>query len=155
MRIAPVVLAAALFTAGCGAQVPSPTVPPSPSPTPTALLLPLPAHVAGIPGPGDATALLAPQSRPGELEAGVARNFTLGHCGLISPIDFDGSLWDPIAGHDGSGGPLTDDQMGDLINATTTVVELIDPNTTVLRTPLGAVITLRRHDGARPYFLCD
>lgn len=78
----------------------------------------------------------------------------LGHCGLISPIDMDGSLWDPIGGHDGAGGPLTEDQLGELINATPVVVVLTDPNTAVLQTPLGAVITLTRHDGPRDYFLC-
>ena len=89
------------------------------------------------------------------MELGVARNFVLGHCGLMSPIDFDGALWDPIAGHDGNGGPLTEAQLGELINATPTVVELRDPDTVELRTPNGAVITLVRHDGPRAYFLCD
>ena len=119
------------------------------------MLRPLPANVAGIPAPGDATAMVESHSRPGELEVGVARNFPLGHCGLMSPIDIDGALWDPIAAHDGSGGPLTDDQLGELINATPTVVELTDANTAELRTPLGAVITLARHDGPRAYLLCD
>ena len=86
---------------------------------------------------------------------GVARDLTLGHCGLISPIDMDGSLWDPIGGHDGSGGGLTEDQQGELINASTVVVVLTDPDTAELRTPLGAVITLARHDGPRPYAMCD
>jgi len=108
-----------------------------------------------MPGPSDPTAEITPQTPPGELEVGIARDLTLGHCGLISPIDMDGSLWDPIGGHDGSGGGLTEDQLGELINATPVVVVLIDSDTAVLRTPLSAVITVARHDGPRPYGLCD
>ena len=150
------VLAAAtlLLSIACSAPPAVPSASPSASPSPAALR-PLPANVAGIPGPGDATATVAPHTPPGELAIGVARDFTIGHCGLISPIDIDGSLWDPIAGHDGNGGPLSDVQLGELINGTPTIVTLTAPNTAELRTPNGAVITLQRHDGPRAYFLCD
>ncbi|MGI8928562.1 MAG: hypothetical protein ACR2H0_03720 [Candidatus Limnocylindrales bacterium] len=151
MRFALVVVAVIVFASGCGTQVTPPTASPLPAPT----LRPLSANVAGIPGPADATAMVESHSRLGELELNVAKNFALGHCGLMSPIDIDGALWDPIAGHDGQGGPLTEGQLGELINATPTVVELTDPNSLELRTPLGAVITLERHQGARAYFLCD
>lgn len=152
MRVAVMVLAACLLVVGCGSEVPTPTASPSSPP----VLVPLPANISGIPGPADEfTATVGPHSPRGELEIGVARNFPLGHCGLASPIDVDGSIWDPISGHNGVGGPLTEDQMGELINSTPTVMELTDPNAADLRTPRGAVIKLARHDGPRPYFLCD
>jgi hypothetical protein len=137
--------------------VPSSSAATTPQPTPPLqpTLLPLSAEVAGIPDPGDPSVVLAPQSPAGELELGVERNLVLGHCGLISPIDMDGSLWDPIGGQDGNGGTLTEDQLGELISATPVVVVPTDPNTAELRTPLGALITLARHEGPRPYFLCD
>jgi len=153
MRLVLAIISTLVLGAGCAAPVPPPTAAPSPTATPT--MRSLPANVAGIPAPGDATATVESHSRSRELEIGVARNFQLGHCGLISPIDFDGSLWDPIGGHDGNGGPLTEAQMGELVNATPTVVELTDANAAQLLTPFGAVITLARHDGPRPYFLCD
>lgn len=96
-----------------------------------------------------------PQTPAGELSLGEARNYVLGHCGLLSPVDIDGSLWDAISGHNGSGRPLTGDQLGDLINGTPTVVTLVDPETIEMRTPYGAVVILTRHDGARRYWLCD
>jgi len=152
MRIArPLLIAVALVAVGCGADVPAPTA----SPTPTLALQPLPANLSGIPGPTDVTALLVPHTPRGELEVGVSRNFTLGHCGLMSPVDVDGSLWDPVGGHNGAGGPLNEQQSGELINETPAVVELTDPNTMVMRTAGGAVITLTRHDGPRNYYLCD
>ena len=89
------------------------------------------------------------------MEVGVARNFPLGHCGLATPMDIDGSLWDPVSGQGPNGGPLTDDHIGELINATPTAIVLIDQNTMQMTTPLGALITLTRHDGPRHYFLCD
>ncbi len=45
--------------------------------------------------PTEHTVTVAPSSAPGA-EIGVAYDFTMGHCGLRSPIDFDGSLWEPI-----------------------------------------------------------
>jgi hypothetical protein len=81
-------------------------------------------------------------------------NLPLGHCGLGSPIDFDGGLWDPIAGDNGFGGALTEQQLGELANSTTVVVTLLDPNRAVLVTPRGAVVTLQRHPGPRAYLLC-
>lgn len=86
---------------------------------------------------------------------GEPQSFEIGHCGLGSPIDFDGSLWDPTFGDDGSGGPLTNDQQGELINATQVELTIIDPVTALLVTPAGARVLLVRHDGARPYALCD
>lgn len=150
MRILLVVIAASAFAIGCSPDAPAPTA----SPAPQARLQPLPANL-GIPGPAEVTVQLTPHTPRGEMQVGIPRNLTLGHCGLISPVDADGSLWDPIGGHDGSGGPLNEQQGGDLINATATVVELTDLNSMEMRTAAGAVITLTRHDGPRAYLLCD
>ena len=35
------------------------------------------------------------------VRTGSGGEFALGHCGLVSPIDFDGSLWDPVGLIDG------------------------------------------------------
>jgi hypothetical protein len=86
---------------------------------------------------------------------GEEQNYTLGHCGLISSIDIDGSLWDPVAGDDGFGGPLTDAQLGELINSTPVVLVLLDPDAILFVTPLGARILMTRHDGPRDYAYCD
>lgn len=151
-RLTLTTVALAVFLAvGCGAE-PAPATEARPS-QPT--LLPLPENAGGIPRPGDLSVMVDPRSPSGELEVGVAQSYLLGHCGLVSPIDMDGSLWNPIGGHDGAGGSLTDEQLGELINATSAVVVLTDANTAQLRTPSGAVITLARHDGPRAYFLCD
>ena len=133
---------------------PLPSLTPQATATPAASLLPLPEGISGIPGANESGVELAPETPPDEMQIGVARDFLLGHCGLISPIDIDGSLWDPVGGHDGSGSPLTDDQLGDLINATSTIVVLTDEDTMEMQTEHGAVITLIRHDGPRRYLMC-
>ena len=141
----------ALAAAACGAN-PAPTAPSVPTATPGASLVPLPQGVSGIPAAENQfTAVVDPVSPPEELEVGVAVDYTLGHCGLGTPIDVDGSLWDPI----GSSDALTEPQAGELINGTPVVIVLISEDTMQLMTPLGAVVTLARHDGERRYSLCD
>jgi hypothetical protein len=132
-----------------------PTPSPTASPTVTPIVRPLPAGLSGIPRPGTPAAIIQPRTQRGGIEPGVAQPFELGHCGLVSPIDFDGSLWNPIAGEDGAGGPLTDEHEGELINATRVALTLIEPDVIRLETPRGAVLTLVRHSGARLYSLCD
>lgn len=39
----------------------------------------------------------------GSVEHGVAYRFALGHCGLLSTIQVDGSYWDEVDGRDRSG----------------------------------------------------
>jgi hypothetical protein len=152
MRIVLVGIAALLFVVGCGSDGPGPTITPSPAPQ----LRPLPPNVSGVPEPGNPnTAVIPPHSRPGELEVGVARNFTIGHCGLATPIDIHGSLWNPVAGQDAQGGPLTEDHIGELINSTPTAIVLTSQGVMEMRTPRGAIITLARHEGERRYYLCD
>ncbi|HYI23606.1 MAG TPA: hypothetical protein VEX62_13335 [Candidatus Limnocylindrales bacterium] len=133
----------------------SPTPIPSPTTNPDLPSLALPAGYSGIPGPGAPTATIEAHTPAGSVPVGEPQSFEIGHCGLGSPIDFDGSLWDPTFGDDGSGGPLTNDQQGELINATQVELTIIDPVTALLVTPAGARVLLVRHDGARPYALCD
>jgi hypothetical protein len=141
-----------VVTAGCsGTSQPRPT--PTASPSPRALL-PLDPGISGIPAESDHSVLLEPQSVAGTTPHGEPRDFQLQHCGLFSPIDIDGSLWDPIAGHNGMGGPLTEEQRTELVNSTPVTLTITAPDTIELVTPRGAVITLARHDGPRRYLLC-
>jgi hypothetical protein len=78
----------------------------------------------------------------------------LRHCGLASPVDVDGSLWDPKSGHDGHGGPLTDDQVADVINEGPADFTLVEEGIARLVTEHGAVITLWRREGSRRYSAC-
>jgi hypothetical protein len=152
-RVLIAIVLGAAVAAACGS--PRPTLDGTPTAPPPRAVLPLPADLAGIPGRGETSVEIGPQSPDGELELGVERDFILGHCGLISPIDIDGSLWDPVGGDNGLGDELNDLQRSELINSTSTVVVLIAPDRLEMLTPLGAVITLTRHDGPRSYFGCD
>jgi hypothetical protein len=99
--------------------------------------------------------VVEPSTPAGSLPIGEEQNYELGHCGLISSIDIDGSLWDPVAGDNGFGGPLADPQLGELINPTAVVLVLVDHDTILFVTPLGARILMTRHDGPRAYSYCD
>ncbi len=123
---------------------PTATVQASPTLVPPAALRPLPEGMSGMAQPGSPTAVREPETRRGTFPPGVARSFTLGHCGLLAPIDFDGSLWDPVAGDDGNGGPLSDEHRIELFNGTEVQLTLVEPNVARFTTPLGAVITLVR-----------
>jgi hypothetical protein len=141
-----------------GTPSPSPTMTTAPSPTlDTSLFHELPEIIAGLPlGGGTPTAEIAPESVRGLVpDPAVAHSFELGHCGLLGPIDFDGTLWVAQGGHNGVGGPLTDDQVGELINPTQVRLFLLDDRTALLVTPLNAFVLLSRHEGSREYALCD
>lgn len=72
---------------------------------------------------------------------------TLGHCGLNSPIDVDGSLWDPVG--------MIDQTHPDVINGAAATFNLTAPMVATLRTQGGAEVQLVRHTGARYYPGCD
>jgi hypothetical protein len=154
MRSAVALMLAAVALIGCASQQQGPTPLDEPFGTPPPVL-PLPANLTGIPTDEEFTANIAPHTPAGELNVGESGNFQLGHCGLMSPIDIDGSLWDPIGYHLPNGGQLTDVQEGELINSTPTVVRLAAADTLELLTPSGMTVVLNRHDGPRDYFLCD
>lgn len=72
--------------------------------------------------------------------------FTLGHCGIFSGIDADGSWWDPV-------GPVDMDS-GDAVNATAGILNLTDPTHGTFVAPSGFAIQLERRDGAKLLPMC-
>ena len=88
-----------------------------------------------------------------QIEQGLAYRFTLGHCGLLSPIDVDGSFWDPIEGVDPDGAPLDLESDGEMINATAGLIVVIE-NEARFRTESGSVIRLARHVGEKEFPGC-
>ena len=145
-----------LLAGGCAGQ-PAPSATPLPSPTiDVSLFRPLPGHLTGLPPGGGPSANIAPQTQRGlPIDPTRGHDFELPHCGLLSPIDFDGSLWDPLGGHDGRGGPLTDEQLSELVNGTRVRLFLLAPDTSLLVTPANGFVLLARHVGPREYGLCD
>jgi hypothetical protein len=133
----------------------SPYAPASTSPS----FLPLPADV--VPFPADLpTVSLAPESEVGmgdgaPLVIGTSIPLSLGHCGLFSPVDVDGSLWQPVGGLDATGGAIdTDEEIGELINATVGELTIVDEGSAVFRTSTGQLIAMERADGNVDYPLC-
>jgi hypothetical protein len=115
---------------------------------------PLPPDLVLAPGPQDPSASLTSNSAA-DAQPGVVEVFALEHCGLGSPFDFDGSLWDPVAGRDIDGRPIdSDEEIGELINPTEGEVLLLGSGQAQFRTPAGSIILLTRHVGAKSYFLC-
>lgn len=163
-------LVGAVLVGGCNAGPPMPLVSASPSPDATgagpgatesplatpdpAAFHPLPPDLRLVPGPQDPSASMTASSAA-DAEPGVVRDFTLGHCGLGSPFDFDGSLWNPIAGRDARGDPIESEaEIGELIDPTEGEVVLLGSGQVHFRTPLGSIILFARHVGAKTFFLC-
>lgn len=103
---------------------------------------------------GGEIAIWRARSAPASLDVGDSMYFKLLHCGLLSPIDVDGSLWDPRTAHDGSGGALSDEQSDELVNGTPGTFTLRAPDLAEFRTTLGAVVQLHRVE-ARAYRGCS
>jgi hypothetical protein len=78
--------------------------------------------------------------------AGQVANVSLGHCGLYSPIDFDGSFWDPIGSVDGDA--------PEAINSASGTIRLLGPQEAEFRAPSGFTVRLRRHPGAQVFQGC-
>jgi hypothetical protein len=169
MRAIVPLLLGIVLVASCEASPTLPQVSPSPgvtgsggvspsadatSPIDPSAFHPLPPDLSMVPGPRDPSASITARSRA-DVEPGVVVPFALEHCGLGSPFDFDGSLWDPVAGRDADGGPIdSSDEIGELINPTTGEVLLLGSGQVHFRTPGGSVVLLTRHVGAKTYFLC-
>jgi hypothetical protein len=114
---------------------------------------PLPEQIVTVP-PDIPTVSIEPVSEPG-LVVGTPYPFTLEHCGLLSPFDTDGSLWQPVGGRDAGGGAIdSDDEIGEFINATPGVLTLTGPDTAEFVTVTGQLIALQRAPGALDYPLC-
>jgi hypothetical protein len=81
----------------------------------------------------------------------------LGHCGLYSPIDLDGSLWQADGGVTPSGGPIAEDDdavIGELINATPGVFVIVSEDAAHFTTVTGTILSFARAPGALEYPLC-
>jgi hypothetical protein len=88
------------------------------------------------------------------IEEGVAYRFGLGHCGLHSPLDLDGSFWDPMDGTTAEGVPIDLAADGEMINATRGAVVVIGDEMR-FRTSSGSVVRFVRHDGEKEFPGCD
>jgi hypothetical protein len=88
-----------------------------------------------------------------ELEPAVPYRFSLGHCGLHSPVDLDGSFWDPIDGVTADGQRLDLESDGEMINATAGVVVVIGDEAR-FRTESGSVVRFARHEGEKEFPGC-
>ncbi len=84
----------------------------------------------------------------------VSYRFSLGHCGLLSPVDVDGSFWDTLDGTTAAGRPLDLEHDTEMINQTAGVIAVIG-NEARFRTESGAVVRFNRHDGDREFPGCD
>ena len=82
---------------------------------------------------------LPPTSPPG-LELG-RMDFTLGHCGIFSGIDLDGSWWDPV-------GPISMDD-GEAVNPTAGIIAFTDADHATFLAPGGLTVQLVRRDGPK------
>ena len=74
-------------------------------------------------------------------------SFSLGHCGLFSGIDVDGSWWDPIG--------QVDIANGDAVNAAEATIAFVDPGHATFVSHGGLVVTLVRRDGPKHLPFCD
>lgn len=72
--------------------------------------------------------------------------FTLGHCGVFSGIDLDGSWWDPV-------GPV-DMETGDAVNPTAGVLTFLDEDHATFVTPTGFDLQLVRREGPKFLPMC-
>jgi hypothetical protein len=92
------------------------------------------------------TVRVDPSSARGQL-TGEPIPFSLGHCGLGSGVDVDGSWWDPIG--------FVDSDHGDAINAGDGIFAPVDPNRAVFTTPGGLSVELLRRAGPKHLPLCQ
>lgn len=81
---------------------------------------------------------VVPQSQQA---AGGRVAFDLGHCGLFSGIDLDGSWWDPVG--------FVDADHPDAINSARAVITAIDEDHATLRTSGGLALQLVRRTGPK------
>jgi hypothetical protein len=95
--------------------------------------------------PGEAfTVAVAPSSAPGQLTGPMP--FTLGHCGLWSGVDVDGSWWDPVG--------FVDSSHGDSINAVEGTFVAADRNHATFTSDGGFSVELLRRLGDKHLPLC-
>lgn len=108
--------------------------------------LPMPPNL-----PAPANAPFGPSSA--RIEHAVPYTFSLGHCGLLSPVDVDGSFWNPVDGVTPAGQPLDLETDAEMINATAGVIVVIGDEAR-FRTETGSVIRFTRHEGDKEFPAC-
>lgn len=87
--------------------------------------------------------LMTPTSK--RVAPGVVVPFTLGHCGLLHVVDFDGSFWVPV-------GFLGDDPA--TMNAAAGQMQLIGPDRAQFASGGKVIATLARFPGPKHFWLC-
>lgn len=100
------------------------------------------------------TVSIEPESAAG-WTVGEAQPYSLGHCGILSPVDVDGSLWQAVTGTNGEGGPIeSDEDIGELINATPGQLTLNSIDDAEFESAAGLRVQFERAPGALDYFFC-
>jgi hypothetical protein len=77
---------------------------------------------------------------------GAVVPFTLGHCGLLHEVDFDGSFWVPV-------GQVSPDDP-ESINSAAGQMQLVGPNRAMFESGGRVIATLARFPGPKPFWLC-
>ena len=113
--------------------------------------LPAVAARQGRPGPNGGTILLPGSER---LTHGFTYAFSLGHCGLASPVDVDGAFWDALDGTDATGAPLDLEADPEMINATAGQIVVLGDELR-FRTETGSTVRFARHAGEKEFPGCD
>lgn len=88
------------------------------------------------------------------VEDGASYRFSLGHCGLLSPVDVDGAFWDPIDAVDAAGGVVDLRTDAGMINQTAGVIIVIGDNA-LFRTEGGTTVRFDRLAGEKAFPGCD
>ena len=151
LRALPLLLVVAL--AACSAEAASPE-PPSFDTVSTDGARDLPPSGPFVDGRPGARGGMTLEPISTSIEPATAYRFSLGHCGLFSPIDVNGSFWDPVEGRTASGAPLDLDGDPEMINATAGFFVVIGDEAR-FRTETGTVLELRRHPGEKEFPGCD
>jgi hypothetical protein len=73
--------------------------------------------------------------------------YTLGHCGIFSGIDADGSWWDPVG--------FVDADHPDTISAASGTLVLVGPDRALFTSNGGLIVELVRRDGEKFLPLCQ
>ena len=154
LMLLPGIGVAAQESSASPAAVASPMPPASAAPS-DIVFYPLPAAVTTI-APDIPTVSVDPTSTEA-LAIGEPIDFSLGHCGLGSPIDVDGSLWQADGGVTPTGAAIAEDDdavIGELINETPGTFVIVSDDTAHFTSLTGTILSLTRAPGDVDYPLC-
>jgi hypothetical protein len=87
------------------------------------------------------------QPKSARVLPGAVVPFTLGHCGLLHVVDFDGSFWVPV-------GQLDLEEPAN-INSSEGQMQLVGPNRALFASGGRVIATLARFPGPKQFWLCD